>query len=182
MRHWPRVLLALLLAPVGVAFVGYPVYGDPVLAAAPERRSADAIIALGGIDATAVRAYELAKAGVAPVLVIADPYGDREPPTIRELCRSGPVDVTVWCFAPDPSTTRGEAREIRRLSEAYGWDDVVVVTATYHVTRARWIIERCYDDDLVMVDAGVAFGPHTWAYHYVYQTAGYVRAALQRGC
>lgn len=187
-RPWlPRALLAAVLLPVAVGFVGVPVYADPYVvdpyAAPPKAGSADAIIALGGIEETAATAYLLAEADVAPVLVISDPYVADRPPNIWRLCRSRPAGVTVMCFAPDPSTTRGEAEEVRRLAELNGWESVIVVAPTFHLSRARWIVGRCFDGEIAMVDTGKTFGPAVWTYQYLYQTAGFVKAAVfQRGC
>jgi len=181
-----RVLLAIALLPVAVGFVGAPLYVDPLGRAAPAgvppADVADAIIALGGVEATATTAHRLAEAGVAPVLLIADPYdGDR--PAIDRLCDSRPSGLEVSCFDPRPRTTRGEAREVARLAAERGWDRVVVVAPTYHITRARWIVERCFDGEIVMADTGEPFGAATWSYQYAYQSAAFVKAtAFQQGC
>lgn len=180
-----RVLLALSLSPVAAGFLGAPFYVDPLgspVAPAQTVVTADAVIALGGVEATAATAARLAGSGVAPVLVIADPYQD-DRPMIDRLCRSRPSGVEVSCFDPQPRTTRGEAREIRRLATERGWDRVVVVAPTYHITRARWIVERCFDGDVVMADTGESFDPVTWSYQYAYQSAAFIKAtAFQRGC
>jgi uncharacterized SAM-binding protein YcdF (DUF218 family) len=49
----------------------------------------------------------------------------------------------VLCFRPDPYSTRGEARAVARMAAARGWRSVLVVTSTYHVTRARLLFDRC---------------------------------------
>lgn len=179
------MLLALCLSPVAVGFLGAPFYVDPLGSAASAEETgvtADAVIALGGLEATAVTAARLAGSGVAPVLVIADPYQD-DRPAVDQLCRSRPRGVEVLCFDPQPRTTRGEAREIRRLANERGWDRVVVVAPTYHITRARWIVERCFAGGVVMSDTGESFDPATWSYHYAYQSAAFVKATVfQRGC
>ena len=38
---------------------------------------------------------------------------------------------------------RGEARAVARMAAARGWRSVLVVTSTYHVTRARLLFDRC---------------------------------------
>jgi uncharacterized SAM-binding protein YcdF (DUF218 family) len=59
---------------------------------------------------------------------------------------------------------------------------VVVVTSTYHVSRARLIFDRCLDGRLYLVAARRHISLGTWAYQYLYQTGGYVKAALQPDC
>ena len=57
-----------------------------------------------------------------------------------------------------------------------------MVTSTYHVSRARMIIERCFDGRLEVVAARSHISPLGWAYQFAYQTAGYLKAAISRGC
>jgi hypothetical protein len=59
--------------------------------------------------------------------------------------------LDLHCFVPDPPTTKGEGRELRRLASQYGWRTVIVVTFRPHISRARFILEHCFDGDLVMV-------------------------------
>lgn len=98
------------------------------------------------------------------------------------VCTHPPAGVTVTCFQPHPPTTRGEAEEVRRLAQQHGWTSIVVVTSTFHVSRARMIFQRCFTGRLYMAAARTGIGPITWAYQYLYQTAGYVKAVLQSGC
>lgn len=90
--------------------------------------------------------------------------------------------VTVECFDPTPRTTLGEARELRRLATERHWRTVIVVTYTPHISRARYIMGSCFDGDLVMVEVPVRLSAAYWAWMYVYQTAGYVKAWLGPGC
>jgi hypothetical protein len=43
-------------------------------------------------------------------------------------------------------------------------------------SRARFILERCFDGDLVMVASLDHVSPPRWVFEYAYQTAGYARA------
>ena len=59
---------------------------------------------------------------------------------------------------------------------------MIVVTFTPHISRARFILQRCFDGELIMVASPTHISLLDWPVEYVYQTAGYVRAALHRGC
>ena len=101
---------------------------------------------------------------------------------VQELCAAPHPRFNLHCFVPDPPTTKGEGRELRRLASQYGWRTVIVVTFRPHISRARFILEQCFDGDLVMVASPAHISVPRWAFEYVYQTAGYVRAVLQPGC
>ena len=60
-------------------------------------------------------------------------------------------EFELYCFAPDPPTTKGEGRELRRLASQHRWRTVIVVTLRPHISRARFILEKCFDGELVMV-------------------------------
>ena len=50
----------------------------------------------------------------------------------------------VVCFTAVPFSTRGEAETVARLARARGWHSVVVVTSTFHITRAHMLFRRCF--------------------------------------
>jgi uncharacterized SAM-binding protein YcdF (DUF218 family) len=183
----PRRTLALLALLPLAAFllVGVRSYVVPDRQEVSARQPVDAVVALGGLWQTARTASRLVEAGAAPVLVLSDPYDKHATAGVRlaRLCASSRPGRQVICFRPDPSTTRGEAQAIRALAARHGWQRVAVVAPTYHISRARMIVRRCYSGDLLMVDAHVYISPPMWAYHFVYQSAGYVKAiAFQSGC
>jgi uncharacterized SAM-binding protein YcdF (DUF218 family) len=178
----PAVAAALLALGGGAAAAGYPVYVSPDVDEVSAARPADAVVALGGEVATAWVAYDLAAEGAAEVVVISDPYGDVDTGFIDGICAGAPPRPEVVCFDPRPRTTRGEARFVADLAERRGWDRVAVMTPTYHVARAEYVVGRCTDAELAMVDAGLGVGAGEWAYQYAYQTAGWLRAWTQRGC
>ena len=103
-------------------------------------------------------------------------------PLAHRICHRPPAGVDVVCFEPDPSTTRGEAREIGRLASERDWTRVAVVTSTFHISRSRMIIGRCFHGTLLMLDSGERISAPTWAYQWLYQTAGFVKAEVLRGC
>jgi uncharacterized SAM-binding protein YcdF (DUF218 family) len=175
------VAAAGLLAGAAAA-AGYPVYATPDVDEVSARSPADAIVALGGEVATARVAYDLAAGGAAGTVVISDPYGDVDTGFIDGVCAGAPPGPDVVCFDPEPRTTRGEARFVADLAERRGWDRVAIMTPTYHVARAEYVVGRCTDAELAMVDAGLGVGTGEWVYQYAYQTAGWLKAWTQRGC
>ena len=119
-----------------------------------EPRSADAIVVLaGGKKQRLEKALELVGDGVARTLVISD---GRDPdwPEANRLCNGARPELEVVCFRPDPYSTRGEARGVKRLAAEKGWKHLAVVTSTSHVFRARLLFERCLPGDVDVVAAG----------------------------
>ena len=120
---------------------------------------ADAVVVLsGGLNRRLDPALALVRSGVAPVLAISSPYRGRWPKAQRALLagRSSRSRFHVLCFTPNPYSTQGEARAVARLARAHGWSRVVVVTSTFHVTRARMLFRRCYHGQLWMVGIELA--------------------------
>jgi uncharacterized SAM-binding protein YcdF (DUF218 family) len=119
---------------------------------------------------------------VAPVLAISSPNRGKWPKA-RSLCagRTKVARVRVLCFQPNPFSTQGEARAVARLARAHGWSRVVVVTSTFHVTRARMLFRRCYPGKLWMVGTSSPWWklPEEWA-----SETGklIVQLTAQRGC
>ena len=176
-----RVASGLVLAALaGWAAWAFAVIQTPrVDAAGP----VDAVLVLGGLDGDArtQRALDLVRAGDTDTMVISIP-GPGVDRLARGLCASPPEGVRVICFEPDPLTTRGEARELGRLAQEHGWTRVAVTTSVYHLSRSRMIVGRCFDGTLLMLPSGEHTSAAKWAYEWVYQTAGFVKAQLLRGC
>jgi len=99
----------------------------------------DAIVVLSGEDRRIERGLELAEAGRAPVLVAM--YGEMWAGT-RDQCGTKTTHETL-CPVPPEDSTRGEAQLIAELAEENGWATILIVTAVYHVSRARLLIELC---------------------------------------
>ena len=144
---------------------------------------ADAIVGLGWPVAQdrIVTAQRLVDAGVSSNLVISL-FAEEQPLTHQRYCESPPAGIEVFCFRPDPGTTRGEARFVRTLAAARGWRHLVVVTSTYHVSRARMVFQRCYSGRLEMVGTSHGMSLGKWAYEYLYETGAFVKAAFEDGC
>jgi len=185
---WPttrgkRILLisgiSLLALLVGWLTFGWLVIGNPKV---DRPRHADAIVILGSPENNArIEVAEgLLDAHVANQLVIS--LNSPNQRHAYHLCTHPPTGVTVTCFQPNPSTTRGEAEEVHLLAQQHGWTSIVVVTSTFHVSRARLIFKHCFTGKLYMAAARRGIGAITWAYQYAYQTVAYVKAVLQSGC
>lgn len=179
MRRFRRWAVALTVLLIAVAIGGWPVYVRPQT---DPLRHADAIVVLGGPGYDRYPfAIDLGAQGWTPMLAISKPEGAKDA-SLTRYCTTVHPQLNVQCFAPDPSTTKGEGRELRRLAAKYGWRTVIVVTFRPHISRARFILQQCFDGDLIMVESPAHLSMPQWVFQYVYQTAGYVRAKLQPGC
>lgn len=160
------VVVLIFCAATAVLFM-VPRSGQPV--------RADAIIMFGGDGPRYEKVEELARAGLAPVVVVSDDplHGAPCPPPVP-----GTQEI---CFHPDPYSTRGEARELGRLAAAHGWHRVILVTSTAQATRAGLRAHRCYDGHLEQISV-----PTTglrWVRDILHEWAGLAEALiLQRGC
>lgn len=139
LRNWTLLVCLLLVAwTVG----GLPVYVRPQID--PLRR-ADAILVLGGHgDLRYALGLDLGLQGLAPNLVVSNPTGAADQ-WQADYCATPPAGLHVYCFVPDPPTTKGEGRELHRLAAQHGWRTVITVTFPPHVSRARFVLERSCD-------------------------------------
>lgn len=162
--RWLVVLL--LVALVGATWVLFvrPASDDP--AAVADGPPLDAVLVLGGGDLERVTTgVALARSAARPddgttVLLLSVPYG---PPFVT--CGQDPAApaVEVRCVTPVPFTTSGEGRTLLGSAADAGWGRVAVVTSTYHLSRARVLVERCRERlgpnvEVVYVDAGADLG------------------------
>jgi uncharacterized SAM-binding protein YcdF (DUF218 family) len=177
-RAW-QWFVGVVVSIVVLVLAGVPVYVRPQV---DQLRKADAIVVLGGPGYARYKlGLQLAEQGWAPT-VLASEAGGTEDPWLTKFCRTPRRAVLVNCFSPEPATTRGEARELRTQAAEHHWRTVIVVTFRPHVSRARFIVQRCFPGDVVMVASPPEPSIGKWAYQYLYQTAGYVRALIQPGC
>lgn len=169
------VLVAAWLVACAVLFVW------PRASGAPAR--ADAVVVLSGDRNVRLDpGIALVQQGVAPALVISGAGEDPGWPKARRLCRQGHLGrAKVICFEPNPFSTRGEARAIGVLARKFGWTNVVVVTSTFHVTRARMLFHRCYRGRLWMVGTPSVWWmlPEEWAFETGKLA---VQLTAERGC
>ncbi|WP_325052074.1 YdcF family protein [Nocardia stercoris] len=172
------VLVALTVLTAGIVAAGWPVYVSPQI---DLLRRADAIVVLGG---TAYARFDLgldlAQRGYAPELLISRSTGADD--SVMDKYCDGGFSFHVDCFVPDPWTTQGEAQEIARRAAAQHWRHIIVITNTPHVSRARYIVGKCFHGELTMIASPAEKGLRYWSWMYVRQSAGYVRALLTPGC
>lgn len=149
---------------------------------APPAR-ADAVVVLSGDRNVRLDpGVRLVERGVAPVLAISGARQDPRWLKARKLCRRGRVAAaTVICFEPVPFSTRGEARAIERLAREHGWRRIVIVTSTFHLTRARMLVHRCYSGRLWAVGTPTKWWrlPEEWAFETGKLA---VQLTSERGC
>jgi uncharacterized SAM-binding protein YcdF (DUF218 family) len=179
-RRWLRGgLLATGAIVVAWLVACYLIVVDPTVNRATR---ADAVVVLGPPtkDGRLGTGLTLINQGYAGNLVIS--LNSPKQREARQVCEAPPAGVSVTCFTPNPATTQGEAQNIRRLAAAQHWNTIIVVTSTYHVSRARMIIRRCFDGTLEVVAARPHISLLDWAYQFAYQTGGYLKAAISRGC
>jgi hypothetical protein len=164
-------LCTLLIAAVIAAL---PVYVRPQI---DPLRHADAIFVLGGRDYDRYPfGIGLGEHGWAPNVVLSI---DR---WHTGFCATPHPHLNLRCFIPDPPTTRGEAHELHSLAANYGWRTIIVVTSRPHISRARFILEQCFDGNLTMVESPAHLSAVGRVSQYIYQTAGYARVVLEPGC
>lgn len=145
---------------------------------------ADAVVVLeGGRDTRLDPALKLMQRGIAPVLLISSAFKDKSWVKAHRLCDGtyGHVKFEVICFLAQPFQTRGEAETVAKLAKEHGWHRIVVVTSTYHVTRAHMLFRRCFKGQLwtVGTSAPLKLLPLEW----VFETGKLlVQAVFETGC
>jgi uncharacterized SAM-binding protein YcdF (DUF218 family) len=152
-------LVAVWLAACLVLFVW-----SPWRTSAPSQ--ADVVVVLSGNKRRLPPALALIRRGVAPVLAISSVDHTKHWRQARRLCLAGRYrGARVLCFSAVPYNTRGEARTVSRLAREHRWRSVVVVTSTFHVTRARMLFRRCFSGLLSFVGSGSTWWrlPEEWA-------------------
>jgi uncharacterized SAM-binding protein YcdF (DUF218 family) len=143
---------------------------------------ADVVVVLSGDKRRLPPALELIRRGVAPVLALSTVQRTKHWPEAEQLCRTRRyADARVVCFTAVPFSTEGEARTVARLARARGWRSVVVVTSTFHVTRAGLLFRRCFAGRLAVLGSGSTWWklPDEWA-----SETGklLVQLTVRRGC
>ena len=146
----------------------------------PER--ADALIVfVGGRGERLALMNELLEDGVATHVVVA--AADMDDTSIfGRLCRSGlPEPYTISCVE-SRDDTRGEAQILGRFANRQGWNEVVVVTSSYHLTRASLLLERCFRGRVAGAASSPSAGPALWFGHVLHEWGGLVETQVKRGC
>lgn len=171
------ILVGLWLVAVAVLFVW------PPAAQAPPAHADVVVVLSGGENGRLDPALKLVERGIAPVLAISSAFRDPKWTKAHRLCRGqdGRTRFRVLCFQAFPYSTRGEAETVSRLARRDGWHRIVVVTSSYHVTRARMLFRRCFKGPLWTVGTPAPWWelPAEWAS----ETAKLaVQTFYERGC
>ncbi|MCA0436038.1 MAG: YdcF family protein [Austwickia sp.] len=146
-----------------------------LLPQADEPASSDAVLVLGPPTPARMSLGErLVREGRARTLVVSQ--ANPTFPLVDQCAR--PQTYPVICFVPDPSTTRGEAQELRRLVERHGWSSVQVITMGVHVNRARYVVGRCFAGDLRLL---AVEDPQGWD-EISWHIRGWYASAVEIGC
>lgn len=168
------VALAVLWAVVGAPFFVFP--------KTDTESKTDVVMVVGPPESSRIAiAEDMIHRGLASELVVSVPSTGKLSRSELTVCAEKQT-FAVTCFTPDPFTTQGEARELKKLSVENHWTSATVVTATPHIFRARMIMQRCFAGDLDMIADRTPISPAFWAYSYVYQTFAMVKAAVNQGC
>jgi uncharacterized SAM-binding protein YcdF (DUF218 family) len=143
---------------------------------------ADAVVVLSGSATRLPPAEALIRQGVAPVLALSSVRRSPRWKAAHRLCNAGTYrSARVLCFEAHPYSTRGEAETVARIAARRGWRSIVVVSSTFHLTRAKLLFERCLHDHLSFVGAPTTWWrlPQEWAY----ETGKLlVQALFERSC
>lgn len=143
---------------------------------------AGAIVVLGGEPYERFEyGLKLAAEGLSDEVVLSNSVGAQDE-RMGRLCSREIPGVRIRCFVPHPWTTRGEAYEIRKLAQQNHWDDLIVITTTAHVERARYILGRCTNARLQVTDYPEHRSVSESIYGWIYQSGAWLKALSQSGC
>lgn len=172
-RRLAAAALALFVMTAGAATARLFVWPDQGMPA-----QVSAIVMLNGPGDRLATAEDLAWQHRAPFVVIS--RGSRYWGH-GSVCAPAIPHVTVICFDPSPSTTRGEAEFVGRLARKYKWRSLVLVTTTAQDSRARLRVERCFAGPVYVVSTSLPLS--SWPYEIAYEWAATVKAfAIERSC
>lgn len=172
------VALVVLLGWILLVF--HLFFSPPLAPISSADADADAVVVLGGAaDERLEVGRQLVDDGVAERLVLSS-TGLPGNAAADALCSTGAPDVV--CFRPDPLTTRGEARAIAALAREQDWDSVVVVTSTYHVTRASVHLSQCSTAHVSMAASEPDLGPSQWLRRFVEESVALAAAYARPAC
>ena len=138
----------------------------------------DAIVILGpGLHGERLAGgLRLMRQGLGRVLVISRAR-DREWTAADRLCAEQ-TRFRVVCFLAKPFTTRGEAETIAHLAASRGWRSLIIVTSTYHVTRARLLNSRCHEGRVEVVGESPDANVVEWTTRIAHEWGGLVDARI----
>lgn len=183
-----RRLLRTTRAYCAAAMLAWIIAGVSVYAPGSEAaaKPADVLLVLAPPADRMGYAEQLMAQGYAHTLVVSVPLGKNDP--VSAVCREKRA-YPILCFAPSPVTTQGEARALRSLAAKYGWTSATVITGPSHVPRAQVLLQRCFKGTLDVVAnhhplplISLMDPRQSWAFQYTYETAAFVKVAVNQDC
>jgi uncharacterized SAM-binding protein YcdF (DUF218 family) len=187
MRAWAtrhvRLLIVLFVLLDTLAVFGTATYklflrphNDPV-------QRSDAVVVIAGGPYRLSKGIELVREGIAPLLLVSNPRGYWAYLWVaRDICNGAKRSFEVICFRPKPESTQGEARAVQRIAAARHLRSLIVVTSTFHVSRARLIMRRCFHGRLSVIGTPLA-DPWKKPYYVALEWPKLIYAeTLNRGC
>ncbi|WP_375477362.1 YdcF family protein [uncultured Jatrophihabitans sp.] len=156
---------------------GYLLIVDP---STDKPRHVDAIVVLGSPDygGALQMGITLSKQKYASNLLVSAPGSAYD----RNLCRAGLRDVHVTCFMPSPATTQGEAQAVSRMAVRMRWSSIIVVTPIYHVSRSRWLFDRCFKGQVYVMGTRRFLDWGVWRQQFLYESGAWFKAIVKRSC
>jgi uncharacterized SAM-binding protein YcdF (DUF218 family) len=152
-RHTPLLIVLLILIDTIAIFsvATYQLFIHPHID--PVRRS-DAVVVIAGGPLRLKKGIELVQNGIAPLLIVSNPpggwaYKEEAPHLCDGHGKRRPFEVI--CFHPNPESTQGEARAVKRIAATRRLRSVIVVTSYFHVSRARIEMRRCFHGRLAVI-------------------------------
>lgn len=173
-----KLLRRAILLLLEVLAVGALVLAAVVWPPLHEPGHADAVVVLSGDGNRLPVALRLMDRKVAPTLVFV---GTPDTIEMANLCKE-PHPFEAICLHPEPDSTRAEARATGRLARERGWESIVVVTTTYHASRAGLLFRRCFDGQVDLVAEYPRHGKDFARRAIVHEWLGILYATVSRGC
>jgi uncharacterized SAM-binding protein YcdF (DUF218 family) len=176
-----RVLIAFAMLIATWIVVSLVLFVWPSAETGPPRH-ADVVVVLSGATNRLPPAVALIRRGVAPVLAISSVGESPNWPLADRLCRAKRDGAAqVICFAAEPYSTKGEAETVAKLARTHGWRSIIVVSSSYHLTRAKLLFDRCFHGRISLVGVSSTWWrlPLEWAT----ETGKlFVQLTAERGC
>ena len=150
--------LIALLATVAIV-LGFTIWlramGEFLVATERLPQHADAIVVLGGGGRTGTREAQAARlyaAGLAPVVITTGgPVAGEETRatyadwSLQRLVRRG-VPAAVAMATNEGDSTLTDAQGVRRLADARGWHDLLLVSDAWHTRRTEVLFQEAFRD------------------------------------
>ena len=176
-KRWQILVVLLTIVLAAYSGLSYRFFVKPSTDT-PEK--VDALVVLSGAADRLPRALELLRDGVSKTLIVSwgPDLSDGQRAEIGAI--SPPVELLE--FIPEPDTTQGEARAIASLMRQRGFSSILVVTSTYHITRARTLVDRCTSARVSWVESRPESSVFGWIARIVHESGGMAWAAVSRSC